>query len=254
LSLQGLLLLHPGKEENGWAQPCVWLRPSQIKITHTENYLQNPAHRIIDVLRAAHMQGSVQISREMIINLSENGVPSSVFMELFCQSMNNTISPLLDWNGQDAMAQLWAAVSREGNVMASRMARESAWTARARNIHHYDHDDNNEDEDDVDDNTSLSPSTAWWGDDISGCPSSLEETVMTFLDTGFHPGSNSILAEKLHIIAKKAVKTCISKYRVTIPMSCSGLIVPGMLIFLGASHTNAWFRCIRSASRGRNSH
>jgi RNA-dependent RNA polymerase len=238
LSLQGLLLLHPGKEENGWTHPCVWLRPSQIKITHSD--LENPAHRIIDILRGAHMQGSVQISREIIINLSENGVPPNVFEDLFCQSLEGIISPLLVWDGQDAMSRLWAAVSSEGNVMASRMARESAWTARALNIGCYDHDNNeDEDEDDIDDNTSFSHSTAWWGDDLSGCPSSLEETVMAFLDTGFEPGSNTILAEKLHIIAKKAVRTCISKYRVMIPMSCSGLIVPGMSLPLGLSHTNA---------------
>jgi hypothetical protein len=228
------VLLHPGKEENGWTQPCVWLRPSQIKIKHTQSFLQNPAHRIIDVLRAAHMQSSVQVSREMIINLSDNGVSTDAFTKLFCQSMDSIVSPLLDWDSQDAMPQLWAAVSRQGNVMAARKARESAWTARACGVQHYDHDDSSEDDDsdEEDGDTSFSHSTAWWGDDISGCPSSLEETVMTFLDTGFHPATNSILAEKLHIIAKKAVKSCISKYRVTIPMSCSALVVPGMLDFI----------------------
>jgi RNA-dependent RNA polymerase len=249
------LLLHPGKEENGWTYPCVWLRPSQIKIKHTQSYLQNPAHRIIDVLRAAQMQSSVQISREIIINLSENGVPFEVFNELYCQSMNNTISPLLDWDSQGAMAQLWATVSKEGNVMAARVAREAIWTARALGIQHYDHDDSsdNDDHDEVDGDTSFSRSSAWWGDDISGCPSTLDETVMGFLDTGFHPATNPILAEKLYIIAKRAVKAHMSKYRVTIPMSCSALIVPGMLLLLRLSLTKICLRCIRSATRRRGS-
>jgi RNA-dependent RNA polymerase len=198
------------------------------------------------------MQNSVQISREMIINLSENGVSPDVFTKLFCQSMHDTISPLLDWNGQDAMPQLWANVSQEGNVVAGRIARESAWTARARGLQDYDHDASSEDEE-VDSDISSSHSTAWWGDDISGCPSGLEETVMTFLDSGFHPATNPILAEKLRIIAKKAVKSCMSKYRVTVPMSCSALIVPGMLPSLNLSHTKIYLRCIRSARRGRNS-
>ncbi|KAI0249735.1 RNA dependent RNA polymerase-domain-containing protein [Lactifluus subvellereus] len=231
---KGLVLLHPGKEENSWTQPC-------IKIKHTQSFLQNPAHRIIDVLRAAHMQSPIQVSREMIINLSDNGVP--------IDSMNSTISPLLDWDSQDAMPQLWAAVSRQGNVMAARMARESAWTARACGVQHYDHDDSSEDDDDsdeVDGDTSFSHSTAWWGDDISGCPSSLEETAMTFLDTGFHPATNPVLAEKLHIIAKKAVKSCIKKYRVTIPMSCSALVVPDVLGVLqeGEIHLKSSQRCL----------
>jgi hypothetical protein len=220
--------LHPNKEENSWDYPCIWLRPSQIKIQLTESYLQNPAHRVIDTLRASHMRSPVQFSKEIIINLSENGVSPSIFIDLFCQSMENTISPLLHWDGQDAMAQLWAAVAREGNVMAARIALESAWTTRARGVHLYLYDQDDSSEGSEVDN-SLPESVAWWGDDISGCPSSLEETVMTFLDTGFHPATNAMLAERLKIVANKAVKSCVTKSRVIVPMSCSALIVPGML-------------------------
>jgi RNA-dependent RNA polymerase len=172
------------------------------------------------------MQSPVQISREMIINLSENGVFSGIFIDLFCQSMENTISPLLSWDGQDSMAQLWAAVAKVGSVMAARIARESAWTARARGVQLYDQDNSTEDNED---DEPLSESIAWWGDETSGCPSSLEETILYFLDTGFHPATNLILAEKLQIVAKKTVNSCISKSRVMIPMSCSALIVPGVL-------------------------
>jgi RNA-dependent RNA polymerase len=231
-SLQGLLLLHSGKEENSWEYPCVWLRPSQIKIQHTWGYQQNPAHGIIDTLRASHMQSSVKISKEIIVNLSENGVSTSIFTDLLCQSLTDTISSLLTWDGQDAMPKLWAAVSREGNVMAARIARESSWTARAYGVQLYDDQEDGSDDDELFDDDSSSHSIAWWGDEISGCPSSLEETVMAFLDSGFHPSSNAILAEKLHIVAKKAVKSCITKSRVKVPMSCSALIVPGIFSVL----------------------
>jgi len=173
------------------------------------------------------MQSSVKVSKEMIINLSENGVSSTIFLDLFSQSIEETILPLLNWDGPYAMAQLWAAIAKQGNVMASRIARESAWTARAYGIQPPNQDDSSENYEE-DDTHSL----AWWGDDISGCPSSLEETVMAFLDTGFHPATNPILAEKLHHVANKAVKTCTSKLRLTVPMSCSALIVPGMLLYL----------------------
>lgn len=173
------------------------------------------------------MPSPVQISREITINLSENGVSSSIFIDLSCQSMESIISPLLDWDGQDAMAKLWAAVAKEGSVMAARMARECAWTARAHDVQPYNQDDIEDHQDD----DSLSHSVAWWADEISGCPSSLEETIMYFLDTGFHPATNSALAEKLHIVAKKAVRSCISKPRIMIPMSCSALIVPGFFFF-----------------------
>ncbi|KAI0293977.1 RNA dependent RNA polymerase-domain-containing protein [Russula brevipes] len=231
---KGLLLLHSGKEENSWTYPCVWLRPSQIKIQHTLGYLQNPANRTIDLLRASHMQSPVQISREIIVNLSENGVQAQTFTDLLCQSLDHTISALLHWD-----------VCKEGSVMAARLARESSWTARARGVQ-PDSQQEGGDDNEPDDNDSTPQSIAWWGDEISGCPSSIEETVMAFLDTGFHPASNAILAEKLHIVAKKAVKTCISKFRVTIPMSCSALIVPDILGVLqeGEIHVKCSQRCL----------
>ena len=182
------------------------------------------------------MQSPIQISREMITNLGENGVPHTIFAELFRNSLSSTIDSLLDWDGQDAMPRLWAAVFKKWNVMAARIARESTWTARARGVQLYEQEDDSEDEE-ADDADSLPQSTAWWGDDISGCPSSLEETVMSFLDSGFHPASNSILAEKLHILVKNTVKSSMGKYRVKIPMSCSAFVVPGMCHFSDLSKT-----------------
>ena len=199
------------------------------------------------------MQSPIQISREMITNLGENGVPHTIFAELFCHSLSSMIDSLLDWDGQDAMPRLWAAIFKKGNVMAGRIARESSWTARARGVQLYEQEDDSEDEE-AEDTDSPPRSTAWWGDDISGCPSTLEETVMSFLDSGFHPASNSILAEKLHIVVKNAVKSCMGKYRVKVPMSCSAFIVPGM--FRPSDLTtmlNTYSRSTWSATGGRNS-
>jgi hypothetical protein len=174
------------------------------------------------------MQSSVKISREIIVNLSENGVSINIFTDLLCQHLKDTVSLLLQWDGQDAMPQLWATISKEGNVMAARIARESSWTAKAYGVQLYGDQEHGSDDDEPFYDDSSLHSTAWWGDAISGCPSSLEETVMAFLDSGFHPSFNTILAEKLHIVAKKAVKSCITKSRVKVPMSCSALIVPGI--------------------------
>ncbi|KAF8273707.1 RNA dependent RNA polymerase-domain-containing protein [Lactarius quietus] len=238
---KGLLLQHPGKEETSWTYPCVWLRPSQIKIRHSDSLMHHPAHCIIDVLRGSHMQSPIQISGEMIINLGENGVPHTIFAELFRHSLSSTIDSLLDWDGQDAMPRLWAAISKQWHVMSARIARESSWTARARGAQLHDQEDDSEDEEAED-----ADSTAWWGDDISGCPSTLEETVMSFLDSGFHPASNSILAEKLLIMVKHKVKSYMAKYRVKIPMSCSAFIVPDPLGVLqeGEIHVKSSQRCL----------
>jgi RNA-dependent RNA polymerase len=121
-------------------------------------------------------------------------------------------------------------VFKEGNIMSGRIARKSSWTAKASGFKsHNDQDDVNDDDEEPNDDDSLLHSTAWWGDEISGCPSSLEETVLAFLDSGFHPSTNSIFAAKLHEVAKTAIRTSILKSRVKVPMSCRALIVPGTL-------------------------
>lgn len=179
------------------------------------------------------MQSSIKISREIIINLSENGVSTTIFIDLLTQSLKDTTLSLLAWDGPDAMAQLWATIFKDCNVMSGRIARKSSWTARASGIRSYNDQDNvNDDDEPNDDDSLLQHSTAWWGDEISGSPSSLGETVLAFLDSGFHPSTNSILAARLHEVAKTAIKTSILKSRVEVPMSCRALIVPGTLSHL----------------------
>ena len=66
-------------------------------------------------------------------------------------------------------------------------------------------------------------------DEVSGCPSSLEETVMTFIDAGFNPRTNPIMALKLHEVVKKTIRSYSIKFRLSVPMSCSAFCVPGTL-------------------------
>lgn len=173
------------------------------------------------------MESSVKISREIIINLSENGVSTNIFIDLLIQSLKDITLAILTWDGPDAMAQLWATIFQRG-IMSSRIARQSTWTARASGVKFHDDQDDANDNDKLDDDDLVLHSAAWWGDDISGCPSSIEETVLAFLDSGFHPSTNSILALRLHEVAKTAIKSSIVKSKVKVPMSCSAFIVPGI--------------------------
>ena len=99
-------------------------------------------------------------------------------------------------------------------------------TARVRGLR--SHDVESDDSDDDGAVVSSQPqSAAWWADTVSGCPSSLEETVLVFLDSGFLPSENPILAKKLHEVIKKSINSYCSKCRIIIPMACSAFIVPG---------------------------
>ncbi|EGO05196.1 hypothetical protein SERLA73DRAFT_68825 [Serpula lacrymans var. lacrymans S7.3] len=218
---KGLLLLHPGDLENDSDDPAVWLRPSQIKIKYSPD-APAPAGRLtIDVLRSSHMSSPSRLAAETIINLAENGVPHEVFVNLMKSGVDSIVDGLMDWDGPDAMFRLWFSVARSGGVVSARMAREVGGEARARGYGVKDVEDT-----DDDDSDEAPVSAAWWGDEVSGCPSSLEETVMVLLDAGFTPGDCPILADKLKHIIDTSVDNYVQRYRVDVPMSCIAFMVP----------------------------
>ncbi|CAA7259841.1 unnamed protein product [Cyclocybe aegerita] len=221
------LLIDDGKnaDEFGFVQ----LTPSQRKIIFPEGGEIDPAHRIIDVLRASHMKTPCRLSVETIINLSENGVPKEAFVQLLRQSLEGMVLPLLDWESKDAMRKLWCNVRHLGGVMHARRAREEAGLARAKGYSERDADDNElEDEDgfSLSESAETQRSSAWWGDEVSGCPSSLEETVMCMIDSGFTPQECPVLRDKLQKFITGRVKEYIRSYRIDVPMSATGFLVP----------------------------
>ena len=208
----------------------VELTPSQKKITYPSGVSPDPAHCIIDVLRSSHAKSPCRLSVETIINLSENGVPKRVFLDLLRQGMKELVEPLLQWEGPDAMRNLWCNMRKFGGVMSARRAREEAGRARVMGFSEYESEEIElEDEDGFKllDITDKQKSSAWWGDEISGCPSSLEETVMCLIDSGFTPQNCPVLRSKLEKIVKGYVKNYIKTYKIDVPMSASAYIIPG---------------------------
>jgi RNA-dependent RNA polymerase len=173
------------------------------------------------------MRSPSHLSAETIVNLAENGVPHQVFIDLMKEGLDAIVDSLLDWDGPDAMFRLWHTVARSGAVVAARLAREAGGEARARGFFVKDNDIEDDDEDDLDAAIGSPRSIAWWGDEVSGCPSSLEETVMVMLDAGFTPRDCPVLADKLRNILKISVDNYVHRFRIEVPMSCIAWIVPG---------------------------
>lgn len=180
------------------------------------------------------MRSPARVSPETIINLAENGVPRGVFVELMKASVANIITGLTTWEGPDAMYELWLNVERAGAVCFSRRARGAAGEARVRGFgdRQMDEDDEDEDEDEERlehfDKALDQRSSAWWADQISGCPSSLEETVMVLLDSGFTPQECPILREKLKQVVTTKIKTRTQNYRYDIELSAGAFVIPGL--------------------------
>jgi RNA-dependent RNA polymerase len=201
---KGLLLLHP--DDNGASDEpfSVWIRSSQQKIKYDENAERDRAHLVLDVLRRSQLKHPARLSTEIIVNLAENGVSFRVFEELMNDGLQGIATILTQWSGQYAMQNLWAAVAGvNGSVIRSRMSREAAGSSRILGFGSRDKDDEEEEEEEEVIELAYARSKAWWADEISGCPSTLEETVMVLLDAGFEPQSCAILAMKLKEVFKK---------------------------------------------------
>jgi RNA-dependent RNA polymerase len=132
------------------------------------------------------------------------------------------------------MRNLWCNMCRLAGVMSARRARENAGLARVKGYSEdYSKSEDSEIElDDEDgfeffDTTEQEKSSAWWRDEISGCPSTLEETVMCLLDSGFTPQNCLFLRNKLEKVVKSYVKRYIKSHRIEVPMSASAFIIPG---------------------------
>jgi RNA-dependent RNA polymerase len=122
-------MLHPSDVENESDIPRVWLRPSQTKIKYDK---LDPAQLTIDVLRKSYMKTTTRLSAEVIINLAENGVPHKNIIRLFHDGLEEHLAGLTNWDGPNAMLDLYCHVSRIGGVITARLAREAGGEARVR--------------------------------------------------------------------------------------------------------------------------
>ncbi|KAK7060569.1 hypothetical protein VNI00_001335 [Paramarasmius palmivorus] len=221
---KGMLLQHPTDRSD---TPQAWLRPSQSKIKYS-NIGDDDCRLIIDVLRSCHSRSNCVLGAETIINMAENGVPGKEFKKLLDAGFDRLYSSLTTWEGEDAMYDLWVTTMRVGGVRAARAARAHAGLARVKGYSERDAQDV-EDEDGLLDENDEESSVAWWCDEISQQPSSLEETVMRLLDAGFTPDSCPILLEKLSKIIETSILNHGTKYRIEVPMSCMTFIQPAYL-------------------------
>jgi RNA-dependent RNA polymerase len=209
-----------------------WVRSSQTKIRYPEGLALDPAMLTFDILRTSHMTSPSRISSEVIINLAENGVPHNVFVELLQTSIREMVKGLTTWDGPDAMLTLWTNVERAGGVLMARRAREAVGEARVRGFSNRSAEEADLEEDDAEEDgfeTGAPRSIPWWPDQISGCPSTLEETVMTLLDSGFHVKSCPVLRDKLKYVVTKKIENKTGKIRLELEQSCVAFAVPGML-------------------------
>jgi RNA-dependent RNA polymerase len=218
---KGLLVRHPSDTSS---EPIMWLRDSQIKIK-----IPNPdaSQLTLDLVRPPRFTYPARVSAETIINMSHNGVPHTVFVNLMRDGLKTEISSLITWDGPCAMQRLYAAVSNTQGVIGSRMRLHMGAASRARGFGEA-LEGEVLDEDGEEDECETDEPIAWAPDNVSGLPSSLAETVLSYLAAGFKPDTCPILMEKLKMIIKQTVAAYVQRYRLAVPCSCDAFVVPGM--------------------------
>jgi RNA-dependent RNA polymerase len=124
------------------------------------------------------------------------------------------------------MMKLWNTIANHYGVLSARRARDAYGEARAYGyLTHFD--DSLEDSFNGEERALEPRALAWWTDETSGCPSSLWETVMALIAAGFTPDKCWILGDKLKKLVGTKLKQIGDDYHYPVPMSCSGIIVPG---------------------------
>ncbi|TRM60307.1 RNA dependent RNA polymerase-domain-containing protein [Schizophyllum amplum] len=234
--MKGLLLQQPHSTISD--RPQVTYRPSQLKI---RGQPEHPSHLTIDLLRTSRMRTSVSISAEVIRNLEDNGVPRRALADLFRARITEVMEGLTNWE-----------VGPKWDAQALGNARTARWRAQPAACHRSKRRStrpglgggfdrpcaDEEDDDDEPDELGFDPglqrrSVAWVPDYESGCPSRLEETVMSLLDSGFTPDNSSICRAKLQEIYRSRARILTSKIKFTVPQSASAFVVPDPCGVLG---------------------
>ncbi|CAL1696986.1 unnamed protein product [Somion occarium] len=243
--VKGLFLLHPEHTNSAVDEPTVWVRPSQTKIRYHSEVLKTPDPTLftLDLLRIAHMSSPARLSGETIINMAENGVPFFLFLDLMKIQLEEAVHKLTFWtdssfsdvrNLENACRLLRYNVEKDGSVPQVLLTRHNPGTARVQGFVADDAknkdklDTGLDDEYDIDELEGAwqEQSTAWWEDPVSGCPSSLHETVLVLLDAGFSPTTCGYLRHKLREVIQMTITRHTNKYHFDVTQSCTAFVVP----------------------------
>ncbi|KAK7019017.1 dimethylaniline monooxygenase [Favolaschia claudopus] len=230
---KGILLMCPDSTQDATPQ-LAFRNPSQVKIRYSEASKADPANATVDILRFSRTKCPTRISAEVIINLEHNGVPADVFVRMQEAYIAKGVEELLLWAQEpgsettEVMMQLWTAVEKSEDVYSARRVREAVGEARFRGFRERYNDATPDEEDDSElfDGAVHERSIAWWPDYISGSPSSLAETCMVLLDSGFTPQSLPVLRDKLKQIVRTKIKHRANRFIYEVAQSASAFVVP----------------------------
>ncbi|KAG6836003.1 hypothetical protein H0H93_012337, partial [Arthromyces matolae] len=220
---KGLWILHPTDTS---PQPKIWIRHSQRKIVY-----ESPIHRahlIFDLLKTSKASPPVRLSPQSLLNLSENGVPDSVLVEVMRQALLDEVEPLMRWDGPQAMQLLYSVVDRLGHVSRTRLIKLTGGLSRALGLTGQDWGDDSITVEKEDENGQPSANDEAAAEQGRGS-TSLAESIMEMLQAGFHPTESQFLRDKIRWLVTTTLKTIVDKFSIPVHDALNAFIVPDPL-------------------------
>ncbi|KAG6830093.1 hypothetical protein H0H92_002266 [Tricholoma furcatifolium] len=221
---KGLWILHPHDHS---PVPKIWIRKSQQKINYPRP--RHRAHRILDLVRVSCASSSVHLSKQVIMNLSHNGVAAETLTELMREGLVEAVRPLMKWEGPQAMQLLWDEINKLSSVSRSRLTRLTAGLSRALGLEHHSWRGEVIDLEKDEEIPALEDDAgagAYTGRGGGGAPVTLSEVTVELLQAGFHPTECRILREKLRYLVTSTINSIVEKYSIPVPQSLEAFIIP----------------------------
>lgn len=209
----------PGEEPKRW----IHIRKSQNKIEYPRDKPRDLSQQVLDVLTGSRTTSPSSLSKQIILVLHSNGVPTETFAALQQAELRAIADSISNWDGPDlAVSHVLAKVVDDLCQVEKQRAKRSMDAAehRAQGMG-------------LSDRTQMDTA----GDDrdfffekgrhIWNCmPVSKPERAYEMLGIGFHPRSCSYLAGLLVEIADTAMKKVLQRFAVPIARSAEAMVIP----------------------------
>lgn len=221
---KGVWLLHPDHQLPDDNLPRIWVRDSQKKISHDTSARDDDgrsrAYFIFDFVAPSRLVFPSRLNKQTVMNLSSNGVPTSVFTELLEAAVRRDFEDLTIWEGDEAMEFLMSNVMRIGGVAGARAAKKAGTMARIQGLRGREIGD-----------IQLSQASdigfVEESDAPSGPPQALAEKIYDMITAGFHPLRSEVLYASLGQFILNVIRAYVYECKIPIPESCEAFIVPG---------------------------
>lgn len=228
---KGMWVLHPDPEyQVADGPPKIWIRNSQNKIDCGPLHKVDVAHRIFDLVAPSRVTGPSRLSRDTLVNLAHNDVPTGILKELMADGLHNEVRQLTEWDGLDSMLVVWRAVERAGRVVICRLRRRIAGQVRAFGLGELRPNEELGDEVDDDGDVVLDQplviSDPRSRNPHSGQPTSLHESVLELLQAGFHPLKFDPLFNKLKSVVMLVLDDYAKNCHIPVKESLEAYIIP----------------------------